>query len=135
MNTPVYDYILSYAGSGMLRMHMPGHKGRTFDNLLSDIYRFDLTEITGAGNLFEYEGIIYESEKNAAELFCTKGTFYSTQGSTLCIQTMLARMKRENRRVFAVRNVHRSFLSSCALLNIEPVWIYPEYSDTYPQLR
>lgn len=130
MNTPVYDYILSYAGSGMLRMHMPGHKGRTFDNLLSDIYRFDLTEITGAGNLFEYEGIIYESEKNAAELFSTKGTFYSTQGSTLCIQTMLALMKRENRRVFAVRNVHRSFLSSCALLNIEPVWIYPEYSDT-----
>lgn len=130
MNTPVYDYILSYAGSGMLRMHMPGHKGRAFDNLLSYIYRFDLTEITGAGNLFEYEGIIYESEKNAAELFGTKGTFYSTQGSTLCIQTMLALMKRENRRVFAVRNAHRSFLSSCALLDTEPVWIYPEYSDT-----
>ena len=123
MKTPIDDFVRRYAGGDTVRLHMPGHKGRTFDNLLSDIYRFDLTEITGAGNLFEYEGIIYESEKNAAELFCTKGTSYSTQGSTLCIQTMLALMKRENRRVFAVRNVHRSFLSSCALLNIEPVWI------------
>lgn len=130
MNTPVYDYMTAYAESGTLRMHMPGHKGKSADNLLSEIYRLDITEITGAGNLFENEGIIAESEKNASSLFGTAATFYSTQGSTLCIQTMLALMKRENRRVIAVRNVHRAFLSACALLDIEPQWIFPEYSDT-----
>lgn len=130
MNTPLYDFVSSYAQSGTLRMHMPGHKGKAYDSLLSDAYRCDITEITGAGNLFENEGIIAESEKNASELFGTAATFYSASGSTLCIQAMLGLMKRENRRVFAVRNVHRAFLSACALLDITPEWIYPEYEDT-----
>lgn len=130
MNTPVSDFLCSYAQSGMLRMHMPGHKGVQNDSILSEIFRYDITEITGAGNLFENEGIIAESEKNASVLFGTEATFYSAQGSTLCIQTMLALMKRENRNVIAVRNVHRAFLSACTLLDIEPQWIFPEYSDT-----
>lgn len=130
MNTPIYDYLMSYAKSEILRMHMPGHKGYKSDNLLSQIYSLDITEITGAGNLFENEGIISESEKNATELFGTKATFYSTSGSTLCIQAMMAIMKFENRQVFAVRNAHRSFLSACSLLGIEPEWIYPHYNDT-----
>lgn len=130
MKTPVYDYIASYMQSGTLRMHMPGHKGKKSDNLLSEIFSMDITEITGAGNLFENEGIIAESEKYASELFGTKATFYSAQGSTLCIQTMLALMKRERRNVIAVRNVHRAFLSACVLLDITPEWIFPEYTDT-----
>lgn len=130
MNTPVYDYLRAYAESGTLRMHMPGHKGLPADNMLSCIYPLDITEITDAGNLFEYDGIIAQSEKNASELFGTKASFYSAQGSTLCIQTMLALMKREGRKVIAVRNVHRAFLSACTLLGIDPEWIWPEYSDT-----
>ena len=61
MNTPVYDYLISYAESGTLRMHMPGHKGKKTNNELSDVFRLDLTEITDAGNLFSDEGIIAES--------------------------------------------------------------------------
>ena len=131
MNTPVYDYLISYAESGTLRMHMPGHKGKKTNNELSDVFRLDLTEITEAGNLFSDEGIIAESERNATELFGTKATFYSTGGSTQCIQTMLALVKREGRKVIAVRNVHRAFLSACALLDIDPEWVIPEYTDTY----
>lgn len=130
MKTPVYDYLVSYSKSKMLRMHMPGHKGRRFESELSEIYRFDITEITGAGNLFEDSGIIADSEKNASVLFGTKATFYSVHGSTLCIQTMLAMMKYENRTVIAVRNSHRAFLSACTLLDIDPIWVFPEYTDT-----
>ncbi len=130
MDTPVYNFLRAYSDSGMLRMHMPGHKGKSPVSELSGTYSIDITEITGAGNLFDSDGIIADSEKNAAELFGTKGTFYSVQGSTLCIQTMLALVKRENRRVFAVRNVHRAFLSACTLLDIDPEWIFPDYTDT-----
>lgn len=130
METPVYDFLVSYSEGGMLRMHMPGHKGCSFDDRLSQIYKLDITEITDAGNLFENDGIIAQSEKNAAQIFGTKATFYSVQGSTLCIQAMLAMMKFEGRNVIAVRNVHRAFLSACTLLGIEPQWIYPDYTDT-----
>lgn len=131
MNTPIYDYLVKYAKSGTTRMHMPGHKGIRGKNALSEIFPLDITEITDAGNLFEEEGIIAESEKNATGLFKTEATFYSVGGSTQCIQTMLAVMKYENRNVIAIRNAHRAFLSACVLLDIDPQWICPHYEDTF----
>jgi len=130
MNTPIYDYLAKYSESGFLRMHMPGHKGRSSENILSKVYPLDITEITDAGNLFENDGIISESEKNASRIFGTKATFYSVGGSTLCIQTMLALMKYDHRNVIAVRNAHRSFLSACVLLDIDVSWVYPVYEDS-----
>lgn len=104
---------------------MPGHKGKPVKNLS---FEHDITEIDGADSLFEADGIISESEKNASKLFKTVRTCYSAGGSTLCIQTMLAIAKKDKRNIIAVRNVHRSFLFACALLDIQPQWIYPEYS-------
>lgn len=125
METPIYNFLKNYSESNMIRLHMPGHKGK---NIFPLSFRDDITEIKNADSLFEAEGIIAQSEKNAAELFKTVKTCYSAEGSTLCIQTMLALMKRDKRQIIAVRNVHRSFLSACILLGIEPEWIYPKYS-------
>lgn len=128
MNTPVYDFLKKYAQSGTLRCHMPAHKGMALVPALSEMYAFDITEISGADSLFESSGIIAQSEKNMSGLYGTAGTVYSAGGSTLCIQTMLYIMKSEKRKVFAVRNVHRAFLNAVALLDIDVEWILPEYS-------
>lgn len=128
MNTPIYDFLKKYSQSGTLRCHMPAHKGYSDIPGLSAMYALDITEISGADSLFEADGIIMQSEKNASELYNTAGTVYSTGGSTLCIQTMLYIMKCENRKIFAVRNVHRAFMNSAALLNLKVEWILPEYS-------
>ena len=128
MKTPVYDFIKALNDSETLRCFMPGHKGKAPESQLENLYKYDITEIKGADSLFESDGIIAESEKNASELFGTEYTAYSASGSTLCIQAMLTLMKWENRKAFAIRNVHRSFLNGCALLDLEVSWIYPEYS-------
>ncbi len=125
MKTPIYDFLQNYINNNTLRLHMPGHKGKNIADLS---YAMDITEINGADSLFDSSGIIEESEKNAAKLFKTVRTCYSAGGSTLCIQAMLAMMKREKRNVIAIRNVHRSFLSACVLLGLEPDWIYPKYT-------
>lgn len=125
MTTPIYDFLQEYINSDFIRLHMPGHKGKNITELS---YSMDITEINGADSLFDASGIIDESEKNAAKLFKTVRTCYSAGGSTLCIQAMLTMMKRENRNVIAVRNVHRSFIAACVLLGIEPEWIYPKYT-------
>lgn len=129
MNTPIYDFLAEYAESGILRCHMPGHKGRGAFDALDRLCKLDITEISGADSLFEANGIIAESESNMSALYKTAATVYSAGGSTLCIQTMLALMKQENRRVFAVRNVHRAFLNAAALLGLEVEWIMPHYSE------
>ena len=124
MNTPIYDFLKSYNSSGDLRLHMPGHKGK---DQIPLSFGLDITEIHGADSLFDADGIIRESEKNAAALFGSKATLYSAGGSTLCIQTMLSIARRDRREVIALRSVHRSFIAACVLLGIEPVWSYPRY--------
>ena len=127
MNTPLYDFLCSYRDSGTARLHMPGHKGHSPVPELDALYALDITEIKNADSLFEADGIIAQSEKNASELFNTAATVYSVCGSTLCIQTMLALMKQEKRTVIAVRNVHRAFINAVALLDLDVLWLYPKY--------
>ncbi|MBR5536372.1 MAG: amino acid decarboxylase [Clostridia bacterium] len=132
MNTPVCDFCREYAQSGALRLHMPGHKGVS----LTGFEPLDLTEIDGADSLFEADGILRESEENASRLFGAH-TFYSTEGSSLCIRAMLqlacqyARSKGRRPRVLAGRNAHKTFLSAAALLDFELEWLYPDRGASY----
>ena len=121
MNTPVYDFVRAYADSGIGRLHMPGHKG--VDRLGCE--SLDITEIKGADALYEADGILAESEKNAAELFGAAHTYYSTEGSSHCIRAMLllALQNSRSRTVVAARNVHKTFVYAAAALDIDPVWL------------
>ena len=132
MNTPIADFVRRYAASGVSRLHMPGHKGRSFLGCEA----LDITEIAGADALYEAEGIIAESERNAASLFGSGRTVYSTEGSSQCIRAMLrlclaARPPRAGRPVIvAARNVHKAFIMACALLDVEVCWLWPEGERT-----
>lgn len=131
MNTPICDFIDEYVENKTLRLHMPGHKGESFVGLENR----DITEIKGADSLFEASGIIRQSEQNASKLFDCN-TFYSTEGSSLCIRAMLyltllyARKNDKKPLVLAMRNVHKTFLSAVALLDFDVEWMYGE-QDTY----
>lgn len=126
MKTPIADFVQKYAESGSVRLHMPGHKGVP----VMGCERLDITEISGADVLYSPSGIILESENNATSLFGSAHTFYSAEGSTLCIKAMLAllcqRSKDSRPLVLASRNVHKSFIYACALLDIDVEWIYPD---------
>ena len=126
MNTPVADFVQRYAKAGTARLHMPGHKGRCF----LGCEPWDITEIHGADALYEAEGILAESEQNAAALFGSQRTCYSTEGSSQCIRAMLylAVAASGSHTVVAARNVHRAFVSAAALLDLEIRWLWPEES-------
>ena len=126
MNTPVADFVQRYAKAGTARLHMPGHKGRCF----LGCEPWDITEIHGADALYEAEGILAESEQNAAALFGSQRTCYSTEGSSQCIRAMLylAVAASASHTVVAARNVHRAFVSAAALLDLEIRWLWPEES-------
>ena len=146
METPIADFINEYAKKNMSRFHMPGHKGQAFLGCES----WDITEIAGADALYEAQGIIAESEKNATKLFGAGRTVYSTEGSSQCIRAMMhllvsywrSRKEQEIRwesgnkdfqeqlgvrpYVLAARNVHKAFLYAAALVDFDVVWLYPE---------
>ena len=127
MNTPIADFVKKYSYDEYVRFHMPGHKGNAFLGCEA----FDITEVKGADALYEANGIIEESEKNAATLFGTKRTVYSTEGSSQCIKAMLhlalTYKKRSGRPyVIAARNAHKAFLYAVALLDLDVVWLWPD---------
>ena len=112
----------------MARFHMPGHKGRGLLGIEQD----DITEISGADSLYEAAGVIEESEKEAAALFGSARTLYSTEGSSQCVRAMvhLAVTSGRGNRIVCVRNAHRSFIYACALTGARADWLYPESGDT-----
>ena len=114
---------------GCTRLHMPGHKGV----MLLGMESMDITEIPGADDLYHPTGIIAESEANASKLFGCP-TFFSTEGSSQCIRAMLYLLTLHAGHrpvVAAARNVHKSFLSAAALLDLDVRWIWPSVSDSY----
>lgn len=110
---------------------MPGHKGKS----ILGFEKLDITEIKGADSLFEADSIIKQSEQNASTLFGCD-TYYSTEGSSLCIRAMLylctlyAKKKGVDNKVLATRNVHKTFLSAVSLLDIDVEFLQP-VGDSY----
>lgn len=132
MDTPICDFAGRYAESNSLRLHMPGHKG--IGPLGAE--QLDITEISGADSLYDATGIIAKSEANASALFGCP-TFYSTEGSSLCIRAMLylclLQAKKEGRKplIAAGRNAHKVLLSAVSLLDIDVTWLLPEDKGGY----
>ena len=128
MKTPILDFVKSYGESGVSRLHMPGHKGKDFLGL----EKYDITEIDGADILYSANGIIKESENNASKLFGSAATFYSTEGSTLCIKAMLSLIckgKKEKPLILAARNVHKAFIYAAVLIDFDIEWMYESEGD------
>lgn len=132
MNTPIYDFVCRYIGENNQRFHMPGHKGKP----VLGCEPFDITEINGADSLYEANGIIARSEANAGELFGAD-TFYSTEGSSLCIRAMLCLMtmyaKASGKKplILAGRNAHKTLINTAALLDFSIEWLCPQRQDSY----
>lgn len=131
ISTPVFDFVQKYQKKSRARFHMPGHKGKA----ILGCEGIDITEIDGADVLSESQGILGESQEYARAVFGTGGTYYSTEGSSLSIKTMLmvamlawqqkwgkridASGKVQRPWVLAARNVHRAMVDACALLDLD----------------
>lgn len=121
MDTPIYDFLQNYKAQKFSRFHMPGHKGKGILGAES----LDITEISGADDLYNPQGIILQSEIAASSLFGSYHTYFSAFGSTHCIKTMLAAASEgKDGKILAGRNAHKAFIYGVAALGLEVDWVY-----------
>ena len=152
MNTPIHDFVKAYASSAPARFHMPGHKGRgplgceEWD--LTEIPGADsLYEAEGiiaeseanASRLFGCP-TFYSTEGSShcirAMLLLAMQSCHSERSeesipSAACdaadggcgFLTAFGMTKSKPFRVLAARNVHKTFLSAAALLDLEVRWL------------
>ncbi|MBQ7642481.1 MAG: aminotransferase class V-fold PLP-dependent enzyme [Clostridia bacterium] len=125
VKTPICDFLKTHAELDPVSLHMPGHKGKGDSDIA---LKYDLTEIDGADSLYFASGIIAESEAVASEIFGCD-TYYSAEGSSLCVRAMVrlalqyAAERGAKPLIIAARNAHSSFVSAVALLGAEVIWI------------
>ena len=74
----ITEFLLKHTGLCPVSFHMPGHKGSElyrrlgYGDFLEHIMDCDITEIPGADNLFQAEGIIRETQEKYQNLYGVK---------------------------------------------------------------
>jgi len=116
MRTPLADVL--FGPLPKTRFHMPGHKGRGPLPFAS----FDITEISGADNLFCPTGPIADSQALFAAEQGAAHALYSVNGSTACAHAALLRYGPGDEVIMA-RDVHVSAISAAALAGFTPVFV------------
>ena len=78
LNKAITTFLTEHADRNPVSFHMPGHKGSRiyrengYGDFLDKIMDCDITEIPGADNLFQTEGIIAETMKKYEKLYDKK---------------------------------------------------------------
>ncbi len=126
MDTPLYHALNDLIAKDASRFHMPGHKGIDTFGIFGSTLQYDITEIAGADSLYAASEAILRCEERIAAYYGAKRSLISCQGSTLCIQSMLALVRGRGRRLVIARNAHVAAANAMALLDFVPHWVYPQ---------
>lgn len=130
--TPLFTGLLAHASRNPVQFHIPGHKKgsgmapefRKFigENALS----IDLINIAPLDDLHNPHGIIQEAQAIAAEAFGADYTYFSVQGTSGAIITMVMTVCGPGHKILVPRNVHKSVLTGIILSGALPVFMTPE---------
>jgi arginine decarboxylase len=129
--TPLFSALLRHAEKNPIQFHIPGHKKgvgmdpefRSFigDNALS----IDLINIAPLDDLHQPTGIIEEAQQLAADAFGADYTFFSVQGTSGAIMTMIMTVCSQGDKIIVPRNVHKSVMTAIIFIGAKPVFISP----------
>lgn len=118
-----------------ISFHMPGHKGSGiykrygYDRLVTDTADLDITEIPGADNLHQAEGIIRETEKAYERIYGSEKTFLLVNGASCGIMAAVMASVGKGRKLLMSRGNHKSVFAALELAGAKPCYISPEYLD------
>ncbi|WP_248930911.1 aminotransferase class I/II-fold pyridoxal phosphate-dependent enzyme [Paenibacillus hamazuiensis] len=129
--TPLFTALQRHAERNPIQFHIPGHKKgvgmdpefRRFigDNALS----IDLINIAPLDDLHQPTGVIEEAQLLAADAFGADYTFFSVQGTSGAIMTMILTVCGQGDKIIVPRNVHKSVMAAIIFAGAKPVFLSP----------
>ncbi|MFD2628246.1 aminotransferase class I/II-fold pyridoxal phosphate-dependent enzyme [Oceanobacillus kapialis] len=130
--TPLFSGLLDHIRKHPTQFHIPGHKqGKAVEPSFRDFlgenaFKMDLINIEPLDDLHHPNGIIKEAQDLAAEAFGADYTFFSVQGTSGAIMTMVMSVCNPGDKILVPRNVHKSVTSAIIFSGAVPVFIHPE---------
>lgn len=135
--TPILDFLLKHKNVNPVSFHMPGHKGSSiykrlgYGEFLDNIMDCDITEICGADNLFQTEGILKETQEIYANLYDVKKSYLLINGTSGGIIAAILASVPKGKKLIMARNCHKSVFNALTLADIQPLYAYPEMIEKY----
>jgi len=108
------------------RFHMPGHKGR---GEAFALYDYDITEIPGADNLHDAQGIIAQAQTKLATIYQSDEAAILVNGTTTGIHSAIMGTCSPGAQLLVPTNCHRAVFGALSLGRIEAVFITPELEE------
>lgn len=133
--TPLFSGLLEHAKKDPIQFHIPGHKkgagmDTEFRNFIGDnALSIDLINIGPLDDLHAPKGIIKQAQDLAAEAFGADHTFFSVQGTSGAIMTMVMAVCGPGDKIIVPRNVHKSVMSAIVFSGAIPIFIHPEVDE------
>ncbi len=125
METGLYETLTGSCRQVRLPMHMPGHK-RNPSFVMENPYGIDVTEVAGVDDLHHPEGMIRRRMDWMAEKYHSEKSYLLINGSTGGILSAIAACCRHGDRIAVARNCHKSVYHAIRLLELCPVYMYPD---------
>ncbi|WDM20485.1 aminotransferase class I/II-fold pyridoxal phosphate-dependent enzyme [Paenibacillus polymyxa] len=130
-NTPLFTALKKHAQSNPVQFHIPGHKkgvgaDSEFREFMGDnAFSIDMINIAPLDDLHQPSGVIEEAQNLAAEAFGADYTYYSVQGTSGAIITMIMSICMPGDKIIVPRNIHKSIMSAIIFAGAKPVFISP----------
>lgn len=129
--TPLFTALKKHADSNPIQFHIPGHKkgmgtDREFREFIGDnALSIDLINIAPLDDLHQPTGVIEQSQILAADAFGADYTYFSVQGTSGAIMTMILSVCSPGDKIIVPRNIHKSVMSAIIFSGAKPVFVSP----------
>lgn len=127
----LFDKLNENAQSGILPMHMPGHKRNIvlLGNALP--YELDITEINGFDDLHDMNGMLLEIAETAASLYGASSAFPMVNGTTsgilAAVRAACFASGKQGGSIIMSRFSHKSVYNAAELCTLTPVYLMPKH--------
>lgn len=134
---PLFSALVRHAERNPVQFHIPGHKKGVgmdpeFRNFIGDnALSIDLINIAPLDDLHQPTGVILEAQKLAADAFGADYTFFSVQGTSNAIMTMIMSVCEAGDKIIVPRNVHKSIMSAIIFAGAKPIFLKPVRDPNY----
>lgn len=106
-------------------LHMPGHKRRMAPSPGLSCYAFDLTEIDGADDLHDADGILAQAMGRTAALYGSARCWYLVGGSTVGLLAGIRALAPFGSQVLVARNCHKAVYHAIELGHLTAHYLVP----------
>lgn len=111
--------------------HTPGHKGRLSLADEKPLFRQDLTELPGLGELSEGSQVLGQLQKRIARAFNAAESFISVNGASAALMAAILACAGRGQKVLLPVNVHRSAISALIISGQDFSFYEPDWMESW----